>query len=268
MKKTIIITLGFWVVLSCVPVPANAQSGFFAGIDAASSNFWTGTGIQIIENLANIWIEDEYDGDEITPALGGRYTYDVMKFTDDGKRLKINDEDLSWAKSLYGFRAKDLFGHIIANAKIGWMGEYSPIGAYLHFGYDYRYFSLALSYQTEAQDYRIGTLIPGIGIRISPGNFYDSDADNFFILEFGTNYNARVSYKGAYGNDKSQLNNGLSYVASVGISNEYVSVLLGVEWTKQDLFNKSYTPDNGLFYPYCNLSSRLTSIFLSINYGF
>lgn len=259
-------TIGLGFAFSCTI--ANAQSGFFVGIDAASANAWTGTGIQIIEKLANDLLEDVYDGVGIAPALGGRYTYEIMKFTDDNTKVMFNPDDWYGWRTAYGFRAKDLFGHIIGNAKIGWMGRYSPIGAYFHVGYDYRYFSMMLSYQTDAQDYRIGTFNPGIGIRISPSNFFDSDSDNMFVLEFGTNYNARVSYKGPYNNDKSQLNNGLSYVASLGIADRTASILLGVEWANHDLFNRDYTPDNGLFYPYYNLSSRITSIFLSINYGF
>lgn len=259
-------SMGLGLVFSCTI--ANAQHGFFVGIDAASANVWTGTGIQLIEALADVLFDDLREENGIAPVLSGRYTYELMKFTDDNTRVMFNPDDWFGLRTTYGFRAKDLFGHIIGNAKFGWMGRYSPIGVYAHIGYDYRYFSMMLSYQTEAQDYRIGTFNPGVGIRISPSNFFDSYSDNMFILEFGTNYNARVTYKGPYNDDKSQLNNGLSYVASLGIADDTASILLGVEWANHDLFNRNYTPDNGLFYPYYNLSSRITSFFLSFNYGF
>lgn len=264
--KNIIKVIGLSAVL--LGTPLRAQNGFFVGVDAASSNVWTAAGIQLITNLANYFLEDVYDGDGIAPAIGGRLTYEIMKFTDDNTKVMYNPDDWYGWRTVFGFRGKDLFSHIFANAKFGWMGTYSPIGVYIHMGYDFRFFSMMLSYQTEAQDYRIGTLNPGIGIRISPANFFESYANNKFVLEVGTNYNARVSYKGPYNNDKAQLNNGLSYVVSVGLASKYSSILLGVEWASHDLFNKEYTPDEGLFYPYYNLSSRIASVFLSINFGF
>lgn len=266
MKKTYIISLLFVEALCCFP--ANAQKGFFVGLDFGSSNIWTSMGINLIEGLANTLIKDAYYGDGIAPMIGNRTTYDIMKFSDDNRRVMFNTDDWYGWRTICGFRAKDLFSHIDGNAKFGWMGEYSPIGAYAYVGYDYRFFSMLLSYQSESQDYRIGTLRPGLGIRISPANFYDSDAENKFIIEFGTNYNARVNFKGPYDNDKNQLNGGLSYITSVGLSNEYCSILLGFEWANHDLFNRNYTPDNGLFYPYYNLSSRIMSVCFSVNYGF
>lgn len=246
-----------------------AQSGFFFGIDASSANIWTGTGIQLIEGLANSLLKWASEDWEISPSLGGRYTLDILRFRDDDTRVMFNPGDWWGFKQAYGFRKRDLFGHIVGHAKFGWMGAYSPIGFYVHAGYDYRNFAMLLSYQTEEQEYRIGTFNPGIGIRISPGNFFDSDGFwKLLLLETGTNYNKRTYYRGPYNDDKNQLNDGLSYSVALGIGGGYASLLLGFEWTGQDLFNRDYTPDGGLFYPYKNLSSKIMAVFFSVNYGF
>lgn len=264
MKKI----LGVLLLLICAP-GLRAQTGFFFGVDAASSNVWTGTGINLVTGLVDGLLEWACEDWEVTPSLGGRYTLDIMNFRDDGGKVTFNPDDHWNFKQLYGFRKRDLFGHIIGNAKVGWMGSFSPIGFFFHAGYDYRNFAMLLPYQTEEQEYRIGTFNPGIGIRISPGNFFD--LDNFMdllLLEAGTNYNKRTYYKGPYNDDKDQLNNGLSYSVALGIGDSYTSILLGFEWARQDLFNRDYTPDGGLFYPYKNLSSKIRSVFFSINYGF
>lgn len=248
-------------------LPLKAQSGFFFGVDAASANTWTGLGIQLVEGITNHFLKEAYDDWEVTPAIGGRLTYDIMNFRDDGTKVMFNPDDWWGFRRLFGFRKKDLFGHLVGNVKFGWMGAYSPIGVYLHAGYDYRNFGMQLSYQTEAEDYSVGTFNPGIGIRISPSNFYHSQGIKF-ILEVGTNYNIRSYYRGPYNNDKSQLNNALSYSVALGISDKYTAILLGFEWGSKDLFNREYTPDNGLFFPYYNLSSKIMSVYLSVNYGF
>lgn len=264
MKKRIIIFL----LLVLGSFPLKAQSGFFFGVDAASANLWTSMGINLVDLLVDVLLlEDAYDDWEVTPSIGSRVTYDIMKFRDDDTKVMLNPDDWWGFRQLCGFREKDLFGHLIGNIKVGWMGAYSPIGFYLHAGYDYRNFSMRLPYQTESEEYKIGTFNPGIGIRISPGNFYDSNGEGL-LLEVGTNYNLRSFYRGPYDNDKTQLNNNLSYSVALGIGRSYSSVLVGFEWSSKDLFNREYTPDNGLFYPYYNLSSKIMSIYLSINYGF
>lgn len=267
MKIRRIIFIGLGIILSLFPAKAQ-RSGFFFGVDAVSANAWTAAGIQVIGAVANVLIDEMYDGDGIAPAIGGNSSYDIMRFRENGTNVLFNPEDWYGLKTTFGFKKRYLFSHLNGNLKFGWMGPYSPIGAYVHVGYDYRWFAMRMSYQTEAQDYKIGTFNPGVGIRISPANFYYSASDTHFVIEVGTNYNHRKLFRSPYENKEMMLNNGLSYIVSLGLAGESNSVLLGFEWANHDLFNKDYTPDNGLSHPYYNLSSKIMSLILSINYGF
>lgn len=247
-----------------VPI-ANAHTGFFAGVDFGSSNVWIGTGINALTSLVNYGLEEA----DCNFAIGGRTSLNIFNFKDDGRRVAIYPDDYYGIKQVYGFDSDNLFGHINGNVKIGWMGAFSPIGIYFHCGYDYRNFTMQRSYETDFQRHKIGTLKTGVGIRISPCNFYDSDMSWKPIFEFGTDYNMTISYKGPYNNDKNQINDGLNYSASLGVTNiENVSILLGAEWYGYDILNREYTNDNGLYYPYYNLTSRIVSIVFSLSYGF
>lgn len=262
MKKVLILIL----LMTCA-ITSKAQSGFFFGADVASANFWTSSGIEYVNKYVNKFLKSR----DIPIGLGGRVSYDIMRFREEGSTVELNSDDRWGLKRLFGFHARDLLGHLNGNVKFGWMGAYSPIGFYIHAGYEYRDFMMRFSYFNENQEYQIGSFTPGLGIRISPNNFYDSDSDVDILMEAGTYYNVRSYFKGPFDNDKNQLNGGMTYSVALGIDRASFSTLLGFEWVNQDLFNRKYgysSTDYGMVYPYHNLSSNLMSFFVTINYGF
>lgn len=65
--KRFLTTIVLGMIMSSFP--AKAQSGFFYGVDAASSNLWTGTGLLLVETFIHACMPDNV----ATPVFSSRY---------------------------------------------------------------------------------------------------------------------------------------------------------------------------------------------------
>lgn len=262
-----LISMGLAAMLVCPS--AKAQSGFFITTDASSGNVWTNMCLNLFSSGINALFPSHvyYDIDDQsyqTGVLGSQAYDDYLILRENGKWMKLPDR---W-RSVFGFRALDLFSQLKANIKVGWMGAYSPIGVYARAGIRHNNFLMQLAADPEATRYMVTTFCPGFGVRVAPGNFLDLDLDPQPFVEFGTNYNKTIHYEGPFDNDKTVLNEGLSYMLSGGLQySKRVSIQLGVEWFPSGIFNKEYiAPDSTT--PYANLTSKMFSIFVGVNRGF
>ena len=233
--------------------PVKAQSGFFYGINFASGNIWTSTAIGVAESVFSL-----------IPGLSTqtKYIFEVSRFMDGSERLNT---DLG---RVYGFKGDDLLNQVRAGAKLGWMGDFSPIGIYVSADYSHDRFKTQFAYQDEWIAHRIDCFKPGMGIRFSPVSLFTDYWDVYPILEIGTMYNRHFKYKGGFDNDITQINDGMSTLYSVGLDMEGASILLGCEVPHFDLFNVDFTPDGGFTYPYANVKSKKYNIYLEVNIGF
>ena len=265
----------FVLAVTLVCPSAKSQSGFFITTDTSSGNIWTGIALGYVTRGVNalfgrnspVYVYDDSNVHvNLAPGVMGSQFYDDYRiFRENGQLMKLPDR---W-RSIYGFRAVDLFSQLKANIRVGWMGAFSPIGIYARAGIRHQNFSMMLAQESEASRYMIGTFCPGVGIRLAPGNFFDTDWEVQPFVEFGTNYNKTIYYNGPYDNDKSILNEGLSYMLSGGVQvSKQISAQFGVEWFTYDVFNKDYVVPGSQVCPFSGLSSKMLSFFIGVNRGF
>ena len=247
--------------------PAKAQSGFFVSTNVSAGNVYTDFVLTLASLGVNLLINKD---DEDAFDFASSFYYDYKRFKEDGKRMKSPDQFPDQFKSIYGFRAVDLFSHLKGDIKFGWMGAYSPIGIYAKAGIRHQNFAMQLAKESEASRYMVGTFCPGFGIRVAPGNLFDWDMYEGPFVEFGTNYNKSIYYQGPYNNDKGVFNDGLSYMLSVGLSpeDENISAQIGIEWFPFDMFNTGYVSSASGQQPFANLSSKMYSFFLTFSHAF
>ena len=251
-------------VLVCPKAKAQSQTGFFVSTNVSAGNVYT----DFLITLASLGIGYLFSEDsdlEEAALFGSSFYYDYKNFRENGEKLELPDDEF---KSIYGFRAVDLFSQLKGDIKFGRMGPYSPIGIYAKAGIRHHNFAMQLAKESEASRYMVGSFCPGVGIRVAPGNLFDLDMEQQPFMEFGTNYNKTIYYKGPYNNDATIWNNGLSYMLSVGFQEDNISAQIGVEWFAYDLFNTGYISPVDGNQPFANLSSKLSSLFLGFNLNF
>lgn len=87
------------------------------------------------------------------------------------------------------------------------------------------------------------------------------------VIELGTTYVYNFKYKGPYSSDIDQLNNGMRTTYAIGAQFDEgaQSIMLCMDMAHYNLFNKSYTPDNGFWYPYANFKN--SDLYFSLRYS-
>ena len=111
-------------------------------------------------------------------------------------------------------------------------------------------------------DNRVHYLSPNFGMRLRFGNPYSSAQ---FIMELGGLYDVALGYRGAY-NDVKAVNSGFTGRAAIGVSGNHIELLLQYDHPFYNYFNTSYTPDNGLTYPFQDVRRVVSYISLGIRY--
>ena len=288
LKTLVCIGLAAMLVCPTSKAQSMSPSGFFISFHSSSENLIIPMAIGSVFSLSQVGEKSRHSsygnysvGEKIGDFLSGTvsnglaisgYMYHNLAFRENGSKVSFPGRH-----RYFGTKARDLFGNLQASMKFGWMGAYSPVGIYGRLGFHHQWFPMQLANEYQASDYMIGTFCPGIGIRLAPGNLFDwgisLDSDSAQpILEFGTNYNKKVYYKGPYENvvkaDNAIINDGLSYMLSAGIAiGKRIGILIGTEWYPYDLFNKDFSAFSSTR-PFENLTSKQYSIFLSFEIGF
>jgi hypothetical protein len=248
------------ILMAMTSVPALAQSDFFLNLYGRSNNLWSNTFLQFPTNLINAYLTLIVDEDA-EYAVGGAYRYDIFKIKNEAGNADLDNG------SYWGFKGKDLFNNVQYGIKFGWQPELSPFGIYVSCGYEFNRFSA----RWDANDwnkYKIHSVRPGVGIRITPFISMLEEYDWSPILEVGTSYNYNFSCRAPYDNNKEQFNNGMISTFALGVRlYENYSITAGAELNHYSLFNKDFTVD-GITYPYKNIKTSKTTIFVSVSHDF
>lgn len=257
LKK--VITIFFSLAgLLFVPSKSYAESNFNFIMYGGANNFWSNTLFQfpasLISNITTMLISDE-------PYLGGSYRYEIFTIKEAGNKVSM------YRGRFFGFRAKDLFSDIQYGLKLGWSPEYFPISMYASCAYQFRRFEAEFT-TTGHQKYKLNSIRPGVGLRITPLIHRVEDDSWSPLVEAGISYNYYFNVKGAYDNNKDQFNNGLISTFAIGVRDANVSLTGGVEIEHKNLFNRNFSPDNGLTFPYAEVKTKSITIFVSFTHEF
>lgn len=239
-------------------VKAYAQTDFSFALYGGANNFWSNTLFQFPSALISEIITGAIDGEEYTTVS---YRYELFNIKEGGE--KVN----SYKGRFFGFRAKDLFSDIHYGLKVGWVPKFSPFGVYVSCAYQYRMFEAEFS-QIGMSKYRIHSVRPGVGIRLTPFISLLEDDKLSPFAEMGTSYNYYFGAKAPFGNDKKQFNSGMISTFALGVRSTQLSITGGVEIDHYSLFNKEFSPDNGVTHPYEDVKTNKLTIFLTFGYEF
>ena len=285
LKNLVCISLAAMLACPTSKAQSRASSGFFISFHSSSENMIIPFALGSVFSLSEVasksessrYSRDYSAGQAIGDFLSGTvsnglaisgYMYHNLMFRENGSKVSFPGRH-----RYFGVKARDLFGNLQASMKFGWMGPYSPVGIYGRLCFRHQWFPMLLGKESKASDYMIGTLCPGIGIRLAPGNFFDMGwRDVQPIVEFGSNYNKKVYYSGPYSNSIKENNaiiqDGLSYMISAGVSvGKRIGIYLGTEWFPYDLFNRDFST-NSSARPFENLTSKQYAVFLGAELGF
>lgn len=243
-----------------MPSKISAQGRFILGVESNSGNFWSGTLLGLPTTFINGMIQAFLGYDEEEIGGGSAYTF---RFN----RIKMNGQKMDYDGNLFfGFKAKDLFRDFEYSLKLGWQPEQIPVGFYARIGYRHENFQTRMSEADEWTKHRLNCLRPGICIRISPLENMIGNYGFCPIVDIGSNYDYYLSYKGRYGNDKSQLNNGVSTFIGIGLKDGNGNALmLTYDRQNYNLFNKDFTIDG--VKPYEDTQTKHFNFALSLSLG-
>lgn len=254
--------LSLMAMLLMLPSSLNAQGQFLFGVECNSGNLWSEAFLGFPTRFINALIlgMQGYDIGEMGGVPGSSLTYRY-------NRIKVNGQKVDYeGHNTFGFKAVDLFRDFEYSLKFGWQPRQIPVGFYARVGYRHENFETRLTDNDDWTKHRINCLRPGLGIRISPLENMLEESGWCPIVEIGGYYDYYLSYKGAYGDDKDQLNNGVSANIGIGIKGESgTAIMLTFEKENYDLFNKDFTV-NGVK-PYADTKSTHFNISLSCSIG-
>ena len=254
--------LSLLALLLLCPASITAQNKFILGVECNSGNLWSEGFLGIPTRFINgvILGLQGYDIEEMSSFPGSSITYRY-------NRIKVNGQKMDYdGHNTFGFKGVDLFRDFEYSLKFGWQPPQIPVGFYARVGYRHENFETRMSETDEWTKHRINCLRPGIGIRISPLENLIDEYDWCPIIEIGSTYDYYLSYKGAYGSDKDQLNNGVSLCIGLGAKFESgTALMLTFDRQNYDLFNKDFTVDG--LKPYENTETNHFNISLSLSLG-
>lgn len=245
----------FAIILLTTSMSANAQSDFNFNVYGGSTNFWSSAFMQIPSNILSgipyIFLDEEN-------AIGGQLRYEFFNIKDDIGKIKIDKGNY------FGFKATDLFSNIQYGLKFGWAPRMSFFGVYISCAYQYRQFRAEMR-DMGSTKYKMSSIRPGIGMRITPLTRLLEDGKWSPIIELGTSYNYYFNVTAPFDNDKSQFNSGMVSTLAIGMRNLSWSITAGAEIDHYNLFNKDYSPDNGLTHPYADFKTHHITAFVAIS---
>lgn len=244
------------------PANATAKGKFIFGVECNSGNIWSEGFLGIPTRYINgvVMAMQGYDIEEQGSFPGSSLTFRFNRIKVNGQKIDYN------GNKFFGFKGLDLFRDFEYSLKFGWQPKQIPVGFYARLGYRHENFDTRISKADDWTEHRLNCLRPGIGVRISP---LENILDDFIlcpIIELGGYYDYYLSYKGAYGNDKEQLNNGVSAYIGVGVKGKSgTAFMLTLDRENYSLFNKNYTVDG--IKPYADTETKHFNISMSFSIG-
>lgn len=250
------------VMMWLCPCRAVAQGKFILGVECSTGNIWS----EVFLGYPTRWINGvvlSLQGYNIK-EMGG---FPGSSLTSRYNRIKMDGQKVDYdGHKFYGFKAVDLFQDFEYSLKFGWQPSQVPVGFYARVGYRHENFETRMSEDDGWSKHRINCLRPGISIRISPLENMIDECKWCPIIEVGSTYDYYLSYKGIYGKDKDQLNNGVSLCCGLGVKfKSGAAVMLTLDHQNYDLFNKNYTVDG--LKPYESTKTTHFNIGMSLSLG-
>lgn len=260
MKKKFILLVGLFLAAASSGV--KAQSNFFFNFYGGSTNMWSNIYLQLPTLIVNDLVSAAIDADDESLG-GGSIRYDFFKIKNNGEKISIDKG------SYFGFKSKDMFSNIQYGLKFGWQPELSPFGIYVSCAYQFNKFQAQFDSNIDQwEQFKMHSVRPGIGIRITPlVNLLEEEGWSP-ILEVGTSYNYYFSCKAPFDSNKDQFNSGMISTFAIGARFEEAGSLTGgVELDHYSMFNQNFTPD-GITYPYKDMKSSKFTVFISFCHDF
>ena len=253
-----------------IPVAAQDNPWFF-GLHTHSNHGIVNNFMAIGSFFANMGISHATNGAEPDCELNVWNTH-VVQFEDNGEPVSFERGNPLRSYGGYGVRAYDLWNDIEVGVKGGWLGRQSPIGVYAYAAYAHNRYKLRFLGEQWYSRHKLHNFRVGIGTRISPLRFLREEYDWCPIIELGTTYVKNFSYKGPYGNDIGQINDGMRTSFAIGAQfgeddGETYSIMLCLDMAQYDIFNRNYTPDGGFWFPYANVRSKDMNFSLRISFN-
>jgi hypothetical protein len=117
----------------------------------------------------------------------------------------------------------------------------SPLGFYVGLNYKSR----EVAFEDDDRNDRAHYISPEAGLRFKFGQ------QKGLFLEMGASYDYAFKYKGEMHNyNKDAINNGISLNLGIGHWNKYGYTQLNFKMPLYNFYNKDFTPDNGITFPF------------------
>lgn len=213
MRKKITLSLAFVLLISMLSVsnPVMAQRHFYKRIELGASNVWGYFGTTLVGVMANHWtkmplIESSLRFGFPSSEYGNLKDYNFSHQRDENGNLVDKG---GYAK----FNAKNVFGHVLAGGKMGYVSDYAGSLNYCLYGaayYNLRQFNQLnddISTRINTQRTQLGG-----GLILTFGSI---EKNTRIIVDAGLRYNIPV-YFSADGYD-----GGCNYNMNKGISSHY-----------------------------------------------
>jgi hypothetical protein len=239
MKK--LITIALFFIVSSYGISTQkvlSQDAFYITPIIQANNLWTWSLLFIPNSIFA----------EINGSSFLEQDNDVIKIKNNGDKIEIKNGNQ------FGFKWADLLDDLNFGIKVGWQSKTLSTGVYLKSQYRFNMFSMKYPDPENYTKNTIQTLITGIGIHFAPP--IEEGLSCYPVGDVGINYEYNFAYKGCFNNNINQLNNGLTYAFAIGLGyhNSFETFLV-FDLQRYDIFNKNFTPDNGITYPYKQITS-------------
>jgi hypothetical protein len=118
-------------------------------------------------------------------------------------------------------------------------------------------------------EHTLWRFLPGFGIRLIPFNEGSKNHRSSPIFQVGVDFDYFQKYKGFFDKKKGQLEKGINTVLGLGWRfDDDWSLICELETQDHNMFNSDFTLDNGYFYPFKNMTSKMYCLTFSISWEF
>lgn len=234
---------------------------FEFGITGQSTNMFVGWGIGLIEQFSLGWIEDEetaYKVYRYIPRIGWQIPVTIDNSVPEG-HVKMGSP---WRRTFSNPFKK--LGDFNIGLSMSYDNMNTPFGFYVHAKYKS---TEVIMKDDNVMDSRAHYFEPGAGLRLLFGKV--------FVVEAGASYDYAFKYRGEWDKDGTKvINSGVCGDLGIGltIANEgfdkRASFLLKYQHPFYNYFNKDYTPDDGITYPYADTKRKVGYFTFMFRYGF
>lgn len=230
------------IAMSCLA--SHAQDQFAITFNSHTTNYWLALATNLL--LAPFSPEDDEDF-YFRPSCDFIFPVSVE-----------NNAPNSFGEMRGGYtRAFSTPWKRIGDFRVGvgasWDNVNTPFGAYV--GLNYKTNEVVFS--DDNRNDRTHYFCPELGMKLRFGN------GGGFLIETGASYDIAFAYKGKYHDyNKNAVNSGISIDMALGIWAGAASFVIKYTHPTYNYYNKEFTPDNGVSYPFADVNRKMGYISL------